>query len=35
MANEVEKIAYQEAAQQAAPTDDILLAYLVELDGSD
>jgi hypothetical protein len=35
MANEVERTAYQEAAQQAAPTDDILLAYLVELDGSD
>ncbi len=35
MANEVERTAYQEAAEQADPTDDILLAYLVELDGSD
>jgi hypothetical protein len=35
MANELERTVYQKAAQQVAPTDDVLLAYLVELDGSD
>jgi hypothetical protein len=33
MASEFETAAYQEAAQQAQPMDEILLAYLVELDG--
>jgi hypothetical protein len=33
IANELERAAYQEAAQQAQPRDEILLAYLVELDG--
>jgi hypothetical protein len=34
MANELERAAYQAATEQAHPEDEILLAYLVELDGS-
>ena len=33
IANEPERLAYREAAQSAKASDDILLVYLVELDG--